>query len=395
MSQRLPPLAIEEFLAEKLHRIDASHLRRRLRRIDSPQGPEVVIDGRRVINFSSNDYLGLANEPFLVEEFQRAVRDFGTGSGASRSISGTLAPHIRLEETLASFKNLPAALATGSGHATAVGVIPAMVGPGDVVILDKLAHACLIDGARLSGATMRIFRHNDIGRLEELLLWASRKHPSARVLIATESVFSMDGDIAPLEEIVNLKERHGAWLMLDEAHGLGVLGEDGRGLAHALDLHERIEIHMGTLGKAVGVSGGYIAGSRNLVDFLINSCRSFIFSTAPPAAQAAAARASLDWIAGPAGRKRIAALAGNRTHLRDLCPEILPGIPPTAIVPIPVGDEARAMQFAARSLDAGVFIPAVRFPTVSKGRARLRLTLTATHTAEHLEAAAKALRMSA
>jgi 8-amino-7-oxononanoate synthase len=379
-------------LGGELARLEAAHLRRSLRVITSGQGAHIRCDGSEVVNFASNDYLGLAMEPFLVEELCRAARDFGAGAGASRLISGTQSPHVALEESLAAFKRLPAALAFNSGLTTALGVIPALVGRGDVVILDKLAHACLVDGARLSGATMRIFAHNDAGRLESHLQWARQKHPAAKVLVVTESVFSMDGDLAPLREIVDLKDRHGAWLLLDEAHGTGVIGEDGAGLAHSLGLNGRVDIHMGTLGKATGVAGGYIAGHRTLVDFLINTCRSFIFTTAMPAAHAAAARAAIDWLGSAGGRLRIAALSANRQAIAVLCPGILKSTPPSAIVPIPIGPESPALEASARCLEGGAFIPAVRFPAVPKGRARLRLTLTACHTRRDLETAATLLQ---
>ncbi len=382
---------LEAVLLGELARLDSLGMRRRLRTLASAQGAEVVLDGRPVVNFSSNDYLGLAKEEFLAEEFCRAARDFGVGSGSSRLISGTQTPHRKLEESLAAFKELPAAVVFGSGHTTAIGTIPALVGSGDVVILDKLAHACLVDGARLSGAAMRVFAHNRTDVLDAHLRWARRVHPTARVLVVTESVFSMDGDLAPLEEIVRLKDEHGAWLLLDEAHGLGVVGAGGRGLAHALGLSDRVEIHMGTLGKAAGVAGGYIAGRQALADFLINKSRGFIFSTAMPAAQAAAARAAIEWLGTSAGRDRVAALESNRQVFAALCPGLLSGPPPAAIVPVIVGEESRALELSARCLDAGAFIPPVRFPAVPKGSARLRLTLTATHTREHLALAADIL----
>jgi len=378
------PEPLEEVLLGELARLDSLGMRRRLRALASAQGAEIVLDGRSVVNFSSNDYLGLAKEEFLAEEFCRAARDFGVGSGSSRLISGTQTPHRELEESLAAFKELPAAVVFGSGHTTAIGTIPALVGSGDVVILDKLAHACLVDGARLSGAAMRVFAHNRTDVLDAHLRWARRVHPNARVLVVTESVFSMDGDLAPLEEIVRLKDEHGAWLLLDEAHGLGVVGAGGRGLAHALGLSDRVEIHMGTLGKAAGVAGGYIAGRRALADFLINKSRGFIFSTAMPAAQAAAARAAIEWLGTSAGRDRVAALESNRQVFAELCPGLLSGPPSAAIVPIIVGEESRALGLSARCLEAGAFVPPVRFPAVPKGSARLRLTLTATHTREHL-----------
>lgn len=378
-------------LAAEIFKLEEASLRRQLREMSSAQGPRISCGGRDLLNFSSNDYLGLASEPFLAEAACRAARDFGSGPGSSRLISGTQSPHADLEDAIAAFKKLPAALSFSCGYATALGAIPALVGTGDFAILDKLSHACLVDGAKLSGATIRVFPHNDIAKLESHLRWARERSPSARVLVITESVFSMDGDTAPLAEIVELKDRFGAWLFLDEAHATGVLGPGGRGLAHALGLHERIEVHMGTLGKALGSAGGYIAGSRTLVDFLVNRCRSFIFSTAPPAAQAASAAAAIRWLETREGEKRIAALGDNRSAIARLLPGRVPGTPESAIVPIHVGPEAGALELAGRCSLAGIFIPAIRFPTVPRGKARLRLTLTASHSREDLEAAASLL----
>jgi glycine C-acetyltransferase/8-amino-7-oxononanoate synthase len=370
------------------------HLWRELREVETAQGPEIIRDGQRVVNFSSNDYLGLANEPFLRDAFKEAVQQFGVGAGASRLISGHLTPHRKLEERLAACKQTEAAVAYGCGYAAAVGAIPAMVGKDDVLFLDKLSHACLVDGARLSEATLRVFPHNNLDRLEAQLAWARKKFPRARLLIVTESVFSMDGDLAPLAELVELKERFGAWLLVDEAHALGVLGPQGRGLIAELGLSHRVELQMGTLGKALGVAGGFLAGNRTLIEWLINHSRSLIFSTAPPPAQAAAASAALDWLASPAGTARQNDLRKNRELLARLCPSLLPQTPPSAIVPIHVGLENAALELAERFLDQGVFIPAVRYPTVPKGQARLRLCLTATHQPHHLTAVAEILRAS-
>jgi len=389
-----PPsdLSLDARLAAGLSEIDAAGLRRSLRTVASAQGPRIELGGRRVLNFSSNDYLGLAGDPAMVEAACRAARDFGTGTGASRLLSGTQSLHAELEETLAGFKDTGAALAFSCGYATALGVIPSLVAKGDVVIIDKLAHACLVDGARLSGADLRVFPHNDTDRLDSHLRWARERSAGCRVLVVTESVFSMDGDLAPLAEIVELKDRHGAWLLLDEAHGTGVIGPGGRGLAHATGLHQLVDVHMGTLGKALGSAGGYIAGSRTLVDHLVNRARSFIFSTAPPAAQAAAATAAIRWIQTPDGLARIASLDRLRAALAAALPDKLAGPPPAAIVPVMVGGEADAVALAAACLASGAWIPAVRYPTVPKGKARLRITLTATHSMEDVDSVACLLR---
>ncbi|MFM8655849.1 MAG: aminotransferase class I/II-fold pyridoxal phosphate-dependent enzyme, partial [Chthoniobacterales bacterium] len=248
----------EDFLRQKLHDLDERSLRRRLRTSETSTGPIVQLNGKSLHTFASNDYLGLAEHPEVVEAAVRATRDFGAGAGASRLVTGTQQPHAQLEEKLATFKETEAALVFGSGYASSVGALQALVTKDDVVLLDKLSHACLVDGARLSRANLRPFHHNDTEHLEHHLRWAREKHPQARIFIVTESVFSMDGDLAPLREIVDLKDKYGAVLMLDEAHAVGVLGRGGRGLAEELGLSHRIEVQMGTLGKALGSSGGYI-----------------------------------------------------------------------------------------------------------------------------------------
>src|SRR4051812_1299605 len=245
----------DDALQEQLAEIRALGLFRELRRIDSPQSPQVEIAGKGVLNFSSNDYLGLANHPRVKEAASEAVRRFGAGSGASRLICGSLAPHHQLEQALAQFKGSEAALSFSSGYAAAAGAIGALLGKDDVIILDKLVHASIVDAARVCGAKLRVFPHNDVSELENILKWSNdraRPKASQRVLIVTESVFSMDGDLAPLREIVQLKEQHGAWLMLDEAHATGLFGQHRRGLAEAFELGDRIEVQMGTLGKALG-----------------------------------------------------------------------------------------------------------------------------------------------
>ncbi|MFT6864540.1 MAG: 8-amino-7-oxononanoate synthase, partial [Akkermansiaceae bacterium] len=246
---------------EELSRLAEQGLHRSLRPITSPDLPEVTLDGRRVINFSSNDYLGFAQHPKLIEAATKALRNYGTGSTASRLVSGSLDIFHQLEEKIASGKKAEAALTFANGYTTAMGAIPAIVGKGDTVILDKLAHACLIDAARLSGATLRVFPHNDVTKLEKLLISGK-----GRTLIVTESVFSMDGDLCPLRDIVSLKEKHGALLLLDEAHAVGVLGPTGQGLAEELGLQNQVDFQMGTLGKALGSAGGYLAASRVWID---------------------------------------------------------------------------------------------------------------------------------
>lgn len=382
---------LEAELVRRLAEIAAANLQRALRRIDSPQGVRPRVDGRELLNFSSNDYLGLAAHPALVEAAREAVGRYGVGSGAARLVCGSLAPHHDLEEALAAFKGLPASLVFASGYAAALGAIGALAGRGDIVIIDKLSHACLVDAARLSGATLRVFAHNDLNDLEAILRWAAAKRGAGQVLVVTEAVFSMDGDQAPLREIVELKERYGAWLMLDEAHATGVFGPNLRGLAEALGLTAQIEIHLGTLGKALGSAGGYIAGSRPLIDYLINRARSFIFSTAPVTAAAAAARAAVELAGSPAGRELQARLWENIKSARALNRR-LAAAPAGAILPVMIGGESRAVTAANRLLAQGLLVPAIRFPTVARGAARLRVTLSATHEPADLRRLDEALK---
>ncbi len=361
-------------LQSQAAQLKADHLWRELRTLDSAQGPVVQVGGRELVNFSSNDYLGLADSAELSEAMQEGVELYGAGSGSSRLVCGTMKPHAELEAALAAFKRTEAALTFSSGYAVALGTIPALVGSGDTIILDKLSHACLVDAARLSGATIRVFPHNHLEKLRKLLETAK-----GRVLVVTEAVFSMDGDACPLAEIVELKERHGAWLLLDEAHAVGVIGPQGRGLTAALGLENRVELQMGTLSKALGLSGGYLAASRLVIDLLINRARSLIYSTAPPPCLAHAARAALEIVTSSEGDRRRATLHG---HVRRLSPGA-PGI--SAIVPRIMGDETRAMEASARLLESGFLIPAIRYPTVARGSARLRITASAAHQPEQIQ----------
>jgi 8-amino-7-oxononanoate synthase len=292
---------MQDLFAEELKALRTAALDRHLFEISSSQGPEIEVAGRRLLNFSSNDYLGLANDPRLREAAIAAINEFGVGAGASRLISGTQPPHLRLERTLAEWKGTEAALCFSSGYAAALGTIPALVTKNDVVLLDKLCHASLIDAAKLSGAILRVFPHNNLRKLENHLEWTRREHAGKRVLILTESVFSMDGDRAPLRELVQLKKQYGALLMLDEAHAVGVIGPNGRGLAAAENVSDGVDVHMGTLSKALGTSGGYVCGSHDLIECLINRARSFIYSTAPPPAIVAAALVAVDFLSSPEG----------------------------------------------------------------------------------------------
>lgn len=379
----------DAFLLGALEEIELAGLTRRLSPLETPQLPRVTRENVKVVNFSSNDYLGLAANPDLRDAVMAEWERGGFGAGASRLICGTMAAHEELEEAIARFKRTPAALSFSSGYAAAMGTIPAICGKDDVIILDKLSHACLIDAARLSGAILRVFPHNDLNKLESHLTWAARKHPQSRVLIVAESVYSMDGDLAPLSEMVNLKERFGAWLFLDEAHAVGVLGPSGGGLAEQLGLGDRIEIQMGTLGKALGAHGAYIAGSRALRDYLINRARSFIFSTAPPAPVAAAATKAIEISRAPEGSRLRELLWAN---IRNLAAVLESPMPESAIIPQIIGPEIKATSASTALLNKGFLVPAIRFPTVAKGAARLRYTVTASHRPDEIQALGEALR---
>ena len=368
-------------------------LLRRLRTIDSACGTVIQTAGRELVNFSSNDYLGLSAEPALREAAKKAVDEFGVGSGASRLICGTLPPHVLLEKTLAEFKRTRAALTFSSGYATAVGAVTALMGKNDIVILDKLCHASLIDGVKLSGATARVFPHNHMGKLESHAKWAREQGNDARILIVTESVFSMDGDRAPLADIVEIKARYGTLLMLDEAHAIGVIGEHGRGLADRLGLADQVDIQMGTLSKALGGSGGYICASQGIIDLLINKARSFVYSTAPVPAVAAAATAAIDFLTSDEGPVRIKKLRDNLNQFAEELPgQFLKGsTPQSAIIPIIIGSEDTAVAASQWLLESGFFVSAIRYPTVAKGAARLRVTISAAHTSEQINNLCKAL----
>lgn len=377
----------ESELNRRLSALREQNLFRELRRVDSPQSPHIKIGGRTFLNFSSNDYLGLANDPLLKEAAIKAVENFGVGSGASRLICGSLAPHHELEESLAEFKKTQAALVFSTGYAAAIGTICALAGKDDILVLDKLIHASMIDGARLSGAKIRVFAHNDLNDLETILKWAtSQPSPGVplagerlRVFIVTETAFSMDGDCAPLKEIVQLKEKYGAWLMIDEAHATGICGTQGRGFAEHCGVSDRIEIQMGTLGKALGASGGFICGSRNLIDYLINRARSFIFSTAPLPAAAAAATAAIHLVQSKEGDARRSALWQRVESVAPFC-DVCRQEKCSAILPFRIGEEGAALEAAKVLREQNIFVPAIRYPTVARGEARLRVTLTSAHT---------------
>ncbi len=373
---------MQQRLCEELAGIDSAGLRRRLRQLDSAQGVRINLEGRELLNFSSNDYLGLANDPILKRAASKAIEEFGAGSGSARLICGSQSPHHQLENALAAFKGTESAICFSSGYAAALGVLPVVVGEGDTVVIDKLVHASLIDGVRLSGAKLRVFKHNNLEDLERILQWAARRE--GHILVITESVFSMDGDLAPILNLVELKEKYGAWLMVDEAHATGIFGKGRRGLIEEFGVGDRVDIQMGTLGKALGSAGGYICGSQQLVDLLINRARSFVFSTAPVPVQAAAAKAAVEWVQSEEGESK-------RTRLWGLVDQLKNGliqrgwqlpVVRSAILPLVIGDESDAKVLSERMLERGVLLPVIRYPTVARGEARLRITVSAAHSAE-------------
>lgn len=376
---------------DELLELERQSLRRGLRWVGSEQSREILLGGRRVVNFASNDYLGLASHPEIIAAMKTALDEWGAGSGASRLITGSMTPHGNLETYLAQLKGCEAALSFSTGYAASVATVSGLMRKGDTVILDKLAHASLIDGARLSGATVRVFPHNGLAKLERLL--ESSVRDSGRVLVVTESVFSMDGDVALLEEIISLKKKYGAMLLVDEAHGLGVYGDKGLGMIEHLDCGENVDIHMGTLGKSAGVAGGYIAGSQAIIDLVVNKGRAFIYSTATPPAQAVAATKALEILTSSEGGQRREKLWSNIRKLTSMLVGVREINPASAIIPWRVGDgEAdEALDLSNRLLGRGVFVPAIRYPTVPRGTARLRITVTASHTEEDLALLAEVL----
>ncbi|MBI4227446.1 MAG: 8-amino-7-oxononanoate synthase [Candidatus Omnitrophica bacterium] len=372
-------------LAAALDERRAAGLYRSVRRVEGASSPHLAIDGRDYLNLASNNYLGLTTHPRVVGAAADALRQYGTGAGASRLIAGHLAIHEQLETALAAFKQTEAALVFPTGYMANLGAITALVGPGDLVIADRLAHASLIDACRLSRATFRVYPHGDVERLRALL---ARRRGARRTLVVTDSVFSMDGDLAPLPALWDVCRAHDAWLLVDDAHGAGVLGATGRGaLEHVGMAPTDGVIQMGTLSKAFGSLGGFIAGSTTLIEYLRNTARAFIYTTALPPPAAAAALAAIRVVQEePALRQ---ALWARQAQWTDGLTRL--GLPlvsnATPIVPILLGDTARTMAVAQALQHAGIYAPGIRPPTVPEGAARIRTTVMATHAAEELDEA--------
>jgi len=377
----------------ELARLKRQGMLRSLRVVDGGQGPVVQVNGQDVLLLCSNNYLGIANHPALVEKMVAATRRYGTGSGASRLISGTMPAHVELEERIATFKGTEAALLFNSGYAANIGILQGLFGPDDVIFSDQLNHASIIDGCRLARARTLVYPHCDHVALAEIME-REKSLRKGRWLIITDGVFSMDGDVAPLPELCDLKDRFDALLMVDDAHGTGVSGESGRGTGEALGCLERIDLHMGTLGKALGCAGAYLAADRVIIDTLINRSRSLIFSTSLPPGVPAAASAALDLVDSEQGRNLRRKLAENRTLfaglLQDGEMDLLGST--TQIVPVLTRDPDPTMQMTERLLEKGVFLQGVRPPTVGTGLCRLRATVMASHSAVELtEAVGKIL----
>jgi glycine C-acetyltransferase/8-amino-7-oxononanoate synthase len=375
---------------KELDQLDRQGMLRTLRIVEGGQGPKVRVNGREVLLLCSNNYLGIADHPVLVEAMLAATRQSGVGSGASRLISGTLPAHVALEERIATFKGTQAALMFNSGYAANTGILQGLFGSDDVIFSDELNHASIIDGCRLSMARTVVYPHCDTTALAELM---ERERPKrkGRWLVVTDGVFSMDGDMAPLVGLCDLKEEQEALLMVDDAHGTGVLGKTGRGTGESLDCLKRIDLHMGTLGKALGCSGAYLAAERAVIDMLINRSRSFIFSTSLPPGVAAAAMAAFDLVDSKEGRELREKLERNRAQLAESL--ISGGMDllgsTTQIIPVLTKDPEPTMKMTGRLLEEGVFLQGIRPPTVAPGLCRLRATVMASHDATDLERAAE------
>jgi glycine C-acetyltransferase/8-amino-7-oxononanoate synthase len=372
-------------VAARLEELRDRGLHRKLRLVSGPQGPRVLLGGRPVLLLCSNNYLGFADHPKVRGAAAEASMRWGAGAGASRLISGNMEPHRNLESRLAEFKGYEAALLFGSGYLANTGTIAALAGQGEVVFSDELNHASIVDGCRLSRAETFVYRHRDL----EHLAWGLRRAEGRPALIVTDGVFSMDGDVAPLPELLELARRHDCRLMVDEAHATGAVGPGGRGSVAAAGLSGEVDVVVGTLGKALGSYGAYVCAGAETIEFLLNAARPFVFSTALPPASAAAALAALELL--HAGPHRVERLQENAATLRTaLAAEGLsPGSSETQIVPLEVGEAERTMELCELVLERGVFAQGIRPPTVPEGSSRLRFTVMATHRAGELERAAK------
>jgi len=379
-----------EWIKEELSQIHDKKLFRLLTELETGQSPEVTIDGKKYVLLGSNSYLGLSVDPKVVEAARLALEKYGTGSGGSRLVSGSSDLHRVLEHRIAEFKNTEAAILFSSGYLANIGTISALVSSNDIIYSDELNHASIIDGAKLSRASVRIYKHLDLNHLKEIL--ESDKDKNCKRLIVTDSVFSMDGDLVPLPELVEISERYSCMLMIDEAHATGVLGKRGSGATEHYGVEDRVPVVMGTLSKAIGSLGGYIAGSQVLIDFIRNRVRSYIFDTSLPPASVAASIAAIDIIENEPER---------REHLWNLVNQFKSGITETgltilpshsAIIPVLIGEAEPALNFAKALREYGIFTPAVRPPSVPHGMCRIRVTIMAKHNEKDIARALRAFR---
>ena len=379
------------FLHDALEDLKSKHVYTHLRVLDTEQKPVATVDGKEVINLASNNYLGLTTHPKLRKAALEAVREYGVGTGAVRSISGTMKIHMELEEQIARFKQTEACVVFQSGFTANAGTVSAILGKDDLIISDELNHASIIDGSRLSKATIKVFKHKDIADCERIL--KETKNWNGRKLLVTDGVFSMDGDIADLPALCDLAEKYHCITMVDDAHSSGVLGRNGRGTVDHLNCHGRVDIQVGTLSKAIGVLGGYVCGSRELIDFLYHRARPFIFSTSHPPAVVGACRAAFEVLDSETGEKLIKRLWSNTKFFKRKLKKLgfKTGVSETPITPIHVGEAAKAFEFGRQLFAEGLFAPAIGYPTVAEGKARLRAIVTATHKRSELESALEIL----
>lgn len=378
------------YLRDEVQALKDLGLYNAIRTIDGPQGPHLIVNGQTVLNFCSNNYLGLANDPRLVSAATGALLRYGVGPGAVRTIAGTMTIHTELEEALARFKGVEATISFQSGFAANLAVIPALVGSGDVIISDELNHASIVDGVRLSKAGRKIYAHNDSGVLRERLA-AAREEGANRILVITDGVFSMDGDLAPLDAIVDAADDFDAMVMVDDAHGEGVVGRGGRGIVDHFGLHGRVDVEVGTMSKAFGAAGGYVAGSTEVIEWLQQRGRPFLFSSAVPPPDVAACLAAVEIL--DESTELVDRLWSNAAVFKSMMTasgfDI--GHSETPITPVMLGDEHLARDFSRRLLeDRGVFAQAISFPTVARGEARIRVMISASHSELDLEDGAAA-----
>ena len=387
------PRAQLTFLTDELNKLREQKLYQRLRILEGEQLPVSRFDGREVINLSSNNYLGLTTHPKLRRRAIEAIERYGVGSGAVRTIAGTMTVHMALEEKIAKFKNVEAAVVFQSGFTANAGTVQAILGKEDVIVSDELNHASIIDGCRLSRAEIKVFPHKDLDACEKVLREVAAR--PGRKLLVTDGVFSMEGDIAPLPALVELAERYGAIMMIDDAHSSGVLGRNGRGTVDHFDLHGRVDIQVGTLSKAVGALGGYVCSTRDTIDFLYHRARPFLFSTSHPPSVAASCLAAFEVLEEEP--QLIQRLWDNTNFFKEGLKRLGfdTGMSETPITPVIVGDTALAHQFSRDLFEAGVFAQSIGFPTVPKGKARIRTIVTATHTRDELSRALHILETGA